>query len=57
MDKDLVFHCIVTIMSYEEFVDLMNKTGNNEIATMELVEAIATINGEIDEQTKFYGIT
>jgi len=46
---------LVTIISYEEFVDLIHKTGNEELTTMELIEAIAKINGDIYEQSKAYG--
>ena len=34
----------VTIVSYEEFTDLMGMVGNDELAAMELIEAIAQIN-------------
>jgi len=46
---------IVVIVSYEEFVDLMHRTGNDPITTMELVEAIADINSLIAQASKFYG--
>tara|TARA_R110000744_G_C19243775_1_gene549512 strand:- start:490 stop:636 length:147 start_codon:yes stop_codon:yes gene_type:complete len=35
---------VVTIVSFEEFTDLMKIIGNDELAAMELVEAIAQIN-------------
>jgi len=46
---------IVVIVSYEEFVDLMHRTGNDPITTMELVEAIADINSLIAQSSKYYG--
>ena len=46
---------IVTIVSYEEFTDLVVRTGNDELTTMELIEAIAQINGIIYEQTNTFG--
>lgn len=46
---------IVTIVSFEEFNELVDRTGNDEINTMELIEAIAQINGIIYEQTNTFG--
>jgi hypothetical protein len=42
---------VVTIITYEEFSDLVTRTGANEITTMELVDAIAQINAIIYETT------
>ena len=46
---------IVTIVSFEEFNDIIKKTGDDEITIMELIDAIAKINGEIYEQTSYIG--
>jgi hypothetical protein len=46
---------IVTIVSYEEFVDLMHRTGNDPITTMELIESIADINSLMVQASKIYG--
>ena len=35
---------IVTIVTYEEFSDLVIRTGSSEITTMELIDAITQIN-------------
>ena len=35
---------IVTIVTYEEFSDLIIRTGSSEITTMELIDAITQIN-------------
>lgn len=48
---------IVTIVSFEEFQDLIDKIGDDEITIMELVNAIAKINAQIYEQTNSYGHT
>ena len=48
---------IVTIVSFKEFQDLINKTGEDELTVMQLIDAIAQINGEIYEQTNSYGAT
>ena len=42
----------VTIVSYEEFNDLIIRTGNDDLTTMELIDAIAQINGIIYETTR-----
>jgi len=57
MENDLDDFGIVTIISYEEFCDLMKKTGNQEFCTWELINAIAEINGRIYEKTKTIGNT
>tara|TARA_R100001594_G_scaffold73796_3_gene108376 strand:+ start:745 stop:909 length:165 start_codon:yes stop_codon:yes gene_type:complete len=46
---------IVTIISYEEFSDLVMRTGCDDITTMELVDAIAQINTIIYEAKELYG--
>jgi len=46
---------IVTIVSFEEFNDLIKKIGDDELTIMELIDAIARINGEIYEQTNSIG--
>ena len=46
---------IVTIVSYEEFVDLMYRTGNDPLTTMELIESIADINSLMLQASKIYG--
>ena len=46
---------IVTIVSFEEFQELINKTGEDELTIMELIDAIAQINGKIYEQTNTFG--
>ena len=46
---------IVTIVSFEEFNEMIHKTGNDELTIMELIEAIAQINGKIYEQTNTFG--
>jgi len=46
---------IVTIVSLEEFQELIVKTGDDEFTVIELINAIAQINGEIYEQTNSYG--
>jgi len=48
---------VVTIVSYEEFQQLMRQTGNDELTTMELIDAIAQINAIIYEATEGYGKT
>ena len=55
MEDGLDFENIVVIVSYEEFVDLMYRTGNDPLTTMELVEAIADINSLIAQASKYYG--
>ena len=55
MEDGLDFENIVVIVSYEEFVDLMYRTGNDPLTTMELVEAIADINSLIAQASKIYG--
>ena len=45
---------IVTIITYEEFSDLVTRTGANEITTMELIDAIAQINTFIYEAMIYY---
>lgn len=57
MENNLDDFGIVTIISYEEFCDLMKKTGNQEFCTWELINAIAEINGRIYEKTKTIGNT
>ena len=44
----------VTIISYEEFSDLVIRAGNDDLTTMELVDAIAQINTIIYEATEYY---
>ena len=46
---------IVTIVSFEEFHEMIHKTGDDELTVMELIDAIAQINGKIYEQTNYYG--
>lgn len=48
---------IVTIVSFKEFEDLIKKAGNDDLTIMQLIDAIAQINGEIYEQTNSYGAT
>ena len=48
---------IVTIISYEEFNELVAKTGSDELTTMELIDAIAQINAVIYEATDSFGST
>ena len=48
---------IVTIISYEEFSDLVVRVGGDEITTMELIDSIAQINSIIYEQTDGFGST
>lgn len=48
---------IVTIISFEEFNDLIKKTGDDELTIIELIDAIVRINGEIYAQTNSYGST
>ncbi|QDP48457.1 MAG: hypothetical protein Unbinned6747contig1000_15 [Prokaryotic dsDNA virus sp.] len=48
---------IVTIVSYEEFSELVVKIGSDELTVMELIDAIAQINGVIYEQTNSFGAT
>ena len=55
MEKIKTAEKIVTIVSYEEFNDLVIKTGNDELTTMELIDAIAQINGIIYEASELYG--
>ena len=55
MEDGLDFENIVIIVSYEEFVDLMYRTGNDPLTTMELVDAIANINSLIIQASKYYG--
>ncbi len=55
MEKTEHLERIVTIVSYEEFSDLVVKTGNDELTTMELIDAIAQINGIIYEATNVFG--
>ena len=55
MEDGLDFDNVVMIVSYEEFVDLMYRTGNDPLTTMELVEAIADINSLIAQASKIYG--
>jgi len=45
---------VVTIVTYEEFSDLVTRTGASEIATMELIDAIAQINTFIYEAMIYY---
>jgi len=44
MSKLLDVEKIVTIVTYEEFSDLVTRTGSSEITTMELIDAITQIN-------------
>ena len=46
---------LVTILSFEEFQDLLNTVGTDEITTMELIQAIAKINGDYTYQSEAYG--
>ena len=46
---------IVTIVSFEEFQELIDNTGDDELTVMELIDAIAQINGKIYEQTNTFG--
>ena len=46
---------IVTIVSFEEFQELIYETGDDEITIMELIDSIAQINGIIYEQTNSFG--
>ena len=46
---------IVTIVSFEEFQELIDNTGDDELSVMELIDAIAQINGKIYEQTNTFG--
>ena len=55
MEDGLDVENIVIIVSYEEFVDLMYRTGNDPLTTMELVDAIANINSLIIQASKYYG--
>ena len=55
MDSRYDMESIVTIVSYEEFVDLMHRTGNDPITTMELIESIADINSLMLQASKIYG--
>ena len=48
---------IVTIVSYEEFNELVVKIGSDELTVMELIDAIAQINGVIYEQANSFGAT
>ena len=48
---------IVTIVSFKEFQEIINKTGDDELTVMQLINAIAQINGEIYEQTNSFGET
>jgi|TARA_B100000073_G_scaffold220217_1_gene183287 hypothetical protein len=48
---------IVTIISYEEFNELILKTGNDELTTMELIDAIAQINAMIYESKDYHEST
>jgi len=54
MEKLEQLERIVTIVSYEEFSDLVIKTGNDDLTTMELVDAIAQINSIIYEARGIY---
>ena len=45
---------VVTIVSYEEFNELVSMTGNDELSTKELIEAIAQINSIIYEAETIY---
>ena len=46
---------IVTLVSFEEFDEMIHITGDDELTTMELIDAIAQINGKIYEQTNTFG--
>tara|TARA_R100001440_G_scaffold8865_2_gene16715 strand:- start:1820 stop:1984 length:165 start_codon:yes stop_codon:yes gene_type:complete len=46
---------LVTILSFEEFEDLLVRVGTDEITTMELIQAVAKINGDYTYQTDAYG--
>ena len=46
---------LVTILSFEEFEDLLSQVGTDEITTMELIQAIAKINGDYTYQAEAYG--
>ena len=46
---------LVTILSFEEFEDLLRQVGTDEITTMELIEAIAKINGDYTYKSEAYG--
>ena len=51
MERIETLERIVTIVSYEEFNDLVDKVGGDDLTTMELIEAIAQINSIIYEAT------
>ena len=46
---------LVTILSFEEFEELLFKVGTDEITTMELIQAVAKINGDYTYQSEAYG--
>tara|TARA_R100000231_G_scaffold139582_1_gene121402 strand:- start:2809 stop:2973 length:165 start_codon:yes stop_codon:yes gene_type:complete len=46
---------IVTIVSFEEFNQLIDDIGKEELAIMELIDSIARINSKIYEQTNTFG--
>jgi|TARA_R100000084_G_scaffold47449_4_gene19601 hypothetical protein len=46
---------LVTILSFEEFEELLVTVGTDEITTMELIQAVAKINGDYTYQTEAYG--
>ena len=43
------------ILSFEEFEDLLDKVGTDDITTMELIQAVAKINGDYSYQADAYG--
>lgn len=48
--------CLVTILSFEEFEELLAKVGTDETTAMELIQAIAKINGDYLYKAKAYGL-
>lgn len=48
--------CLVTILSFEEFEELLAKVGTDEATAMELIQAIAKINGDYLYKAKAYGL-
>lgn len=48
--------CLVTILSFEEFEELLAKVGTDEATAMELIQAIAKINGDYLYKSKTYGL-
>ena len=46
---------LVPSLRFEEFEDLLTKVGTDEITTMELIQAVAKINGDYMYQSEAYG--